>query len=158
MRHIISVLVENKFGVLARIAGLFSARGFNIDSLSVGETTDPTVSRMTIVTRGDDSVIEQVTKQLHKLINVIKVSDLTEGSVLEREMLLIRVSAEPEQRAELLRITEIFKAKVVDANPKTFTIEVTGDEEKVKAILMLLRPLGIKEVIRSGKIAITRGK
>ena len=158
MRHIISVLVENKFGVLARIAGLFSARGFNIDSLSVGETTDPTVSRMTIVTRGDDSVIEQVTKQLHKLINVIKVSDLIEGSVLEREMLLIRVSAEPEQRAELLRITEIFKAKVVDANPKTFTIEVTGDEEKVKAILMLLRPLGIKEVIRSGKIAITRGK
>ncbi|MFH0924327.1 MAG: acetolactate synthase small subunit [bacterium] len=158
MKHIISVLVENKFGVLARIVGLFSARGFNIDSLSVGETNDPDVSRMTIVTRGDDSVLEQITKQLNKLINVIKVIDLPEGSIVEREMLLIKVSAEPEQRAELMRITEIFKGKIVDANPKTFTIEVTGDDEKIEAMLTLLRPLGIKEVVRSGKIAIGRQK
>jgi acetolactate synthase-1/3 small subunit len=158
VNHIISVLVENKFGVLARIAGLFSGRGFNIESLSVAETTDPTVSRMTIVTRGDDRIIEQIEKQLNKLIDVIKVSDLTGSDFVEREMALIKVAVTPENRAEILGIVDIFRCKVVDASPKAFVIEATGDQNKIAAILNILKPLGIREVVRTGKVAISRGQ
>jgi acetolactate synthase-1/3 small subunit len=155
-KHTIAVLVENKFGVLSRVAGLFSARGYNIESLSVGETLDPTVSRMTLVVRGDQFVIEQVVKQLHKLIDVIKVSDLTQDSHVERELVLMRVNAEPQHRAEILRTADIFRAKVVDVTPTTFTLEVTGDETKLDAIIELLRPMGIQELVRTGKVAIAR--
>ena len=156
-KHTISVLVENKFGVLSRVAGLFSARGYNIESLSVGETLDPSVSRMTIVVRGDEFVIEQVTKQLHKLIDVIKVSDLTDDSHVERELVLVRVNAEPQLRAEILRTADIFRAKVIDVTPTSFTLEATGDEGKLEAFVELLRPMGIQEVVRTGKVAIARG-
>ena len=156
-KHTIAVLVENKFGVLSRVAGLFSARGYNIESLSVGETLDPTVSRMTLVVTGDEFVIEQVIKQLHKLIDVIKVTDLTQESHVEREMVLVRVNAEPANRAEILRTADIFRAKVVDVTPATFTLEVTGDEQKINAIVELLRPFGIQELVRTGKVAIARG-
>jgi len=155
-KHTIAVLVENKFGVLSRVAGLFSARGYNIESLSVGETLDPSMARMTLVVRGDEFVIEQVTKQLHKLIDVIKVSDLTEDDHVEREMILVRVNAEPSYRAEILRIADIFRAKVVDVTPLTYTLEVTGEESKLNAIVELLRPFGIQELVRTGKIAIAR--
>lgn len=158
MRHTISVFVENKFGVLARIAGLFSARGFNIDSLSVGETIDPTVSRMTIVSKGDDQIIEQVIKQLRRLIEVIKVIDLTQSDFVEREMVMIKVQANQSNRAEILRITDIFRGKIVDINPYTMTLEVTGDEGKIMALIDLLKPLGIKEIARTGKVSMARGK
>jgi acetolactate synthase-1/3 small subunit len=156
-KHTISVLVENKFGVLSRVAGLFSARGYNIESLSVGETLDPTVSRMTIMVHGDEFVIEQVMKQLHKLIDVIKVNDLTDEDHVERELVLIRVNAEPQHRAEILRTADIFRARVVDVTPLSFTLEATGDEEKLEAFIELLRPMGIQEIVRTGKVAITRG-
>jgi acetolactate synthase-1/3 small subunit len=156
-KHTISVLVENKFGVLSRVAGLFSARGYNIESLSVGETLDPSVSRMTIVVTGAEFVIEQVMKQLHKLIDVIKVNDLTDDSHVERELVLIRVNAEPQHRAEILRTADIFRARVIDVTPVSFVLEATGDEGKVEALLELLRPIGVQEVVRTGKIAITRG-
>ena len=156
-KHTIAVLVENRFGVLSRVAGLFSARGYNIESLSVGETLDPTVSRMTLVVRGDEFVIEQCIKQLHKLIDIIKVTDLTEENHVEREMMLVKVNAEPAFRAEILRIADIFRAKVVDVTPVTYTLEATGDESKVTAIVELLRPFGIQEVVRTGKVAIARG-
>ncbi len=156
-KHTIAVLVENRFGVLSRVAGLFSARGYNIVSLSVGETLDPTVSRMTLVVRGDEFVIEQVIKQLHKLIDVIKVTDLTEENHVEREMILVKVNAEPASRAEILRIADIFRAKVVDVTPTTYTLEATGDESKVTAIVELVRPFGIQELVRTGKVAIARG-
>ncbi|MBI5183026.1 MAG: acetolactate synthase small subunit [Nitrospinae bacterium] len=157
MRHTISVLVENEFGVLARIAGLFSGRGFNIESLCVAESIDPSISRMTIVTRGDDRIIEQITKQLNKLVDVIKVVDLTEEKFVDREMVLIKVNAEPSVREEILRITDIFRGKIVDVSPKTYTVEVTGDEDKIVAIIELLKPLGIKEIARTGRIAMSRG-
>jgi acetolactate synthase-1/3 small subunit len=156
-KHTIAVLVENKFGVLSRVAGLFSARGYNIESLSVGETLDPTVSRMTLVVRGDEFVIEQVMKQLHKLIDVIKVNDLTDDSHVERELVLIRVNAEPQHRAEVMRTADIFRARVIDVTPVSFVLEATGDEGKLEALIELLRPIGIQEVVRTGKIAITRG-
>jgi acetolactate synthase-1/3 small subunit len=156
-KHTISVLVENRFGVLSRVAGLFSARGYNIESLSVGETLDPAVSRMTLVVRGDEFVIEQVTKQLHKLIDVIKVSDLTDDSHVERELVLIRVNAEPQHRAEILRTGDIFRAKVVDVTPISFILEATGDTGKIEALIELLRPMGIQEIVRTGKVAIARG-
>jgi acetolactate synthase I/III small subunit len=156
-KHTIAVLVENKFGVLSRVAGLFSARGYNIESLSVGETLDPSVSRMTIVVRGDEFVIEQVTKQLHKLIDVIKVSDLTDDSHVERELVLIRVNAEPQHRAEILRTADIFRAKVIDVTAVSFTLEATGEEGKLEAFIELLRPIGIQELVRTGKVAIARG-
>jgi len=155
-RHTIAVLVENKFGVLSRVAGLFSARGYNIESLSVGETLDPTVSRMTLVVRGDEFVIEQAIKQLHKLIDVIKVSDLTADDHVERELVLVRVNADAQHRAEILRTADIFRAKVVDVTPATFTLEVTGDETKLDALIELLRPMGIQELVRTGKVAIAR--
>ena len=155
-RHILSLIVDNEPGVLARIAGLFSGRGFNIESLCVAETMDPTVSRITLVTRGDMSIIEQIKKQLNKLINVIKVRDLTGSSYVQRELLLIRVKASPENRAEILRMVDIFRARVVDVGSSSYTIEVTGDEGKVTAFLNLLRPLGIQEVARTGGIAMAR--
>ncbi len=156
-RHTIAVLVENRFGVLTRVAGLFSARGYNIESLSVGETQDPGVSRITIVTTGDDFIVEQIIKQLHRLIDIIKVIDLTGTSFVDREMVLIKVNAGASVRAEVLRISDIFRAKVVDVSAKTYTIEVTGDEGKIQAILGLLRPIGIKEIARTGKVALSRG-
>jgi len=156
MQHTISVLVTNRFGVLSRVSGLFSGRGFNIDSLSVAVTQDPTVSRMTIVTRGDDKIIEQITKQLNKLVDVIKVSDFTDQKFVERELALIKVQATTATRAELLGIVDIFRCKVVDVSPKTYTLEITGDYEKVEAIIEILKPLGIKEVVRTGRVAIAR--
>lgn len=156
MQHIISVLVENKFGVLSRVSGLFSGRGFNIESLSVGPTLDPTVSMMTIVTQGDDRIIEQITKQLNKLVDVIKVVDLTEKEYVERETALIKINTREQDRAEALRVADIFRAKIVDSTPNTYTIEITGDVQKIDAIINLLRPLGIKELIRTGRIAIAR--
>jgi acetolactate synthase-1/3 small subunit len=156
-KHTISVLVENKFGVLSRVAGLFSARGYNIESLSVGETLDPSMSRMTLVVTGDEFVIEQVMKQLHKLIDVIKVNDLTDEGHVERELVLIRVNAEPQHRAEIMRTADIFRAKVVDVTPLSFVLEATGDEGKLEALLELLRPMGIQEIVRTGKVAISRG-
>jgi acetolactate synthase-1/3 small subunit len=156
-KHTIAVMVENKFGVLSRVAGLFSARGYNIESLSVGETLDPTVSRMTLVVKGDAFIIEQVIKQLHKLVDVIKVTDLSEENHVEREMLLVKVNAEPAARAEILRIGDIFRAKVVDVTPNTYTLEVTGEESKIEAIIDLLRPFGIQELVRTGKVAVARG-
>jgi acetolactate synthase-1/3 small subunit len=156
MRHTISLLVENKFGVLSRIAGLFSGRGYNIESLSVGETIDPQISTMTIVTSGDDQIIEQINKQLNKLIDVIKVVDMTELAHVEREMVLIKVSPREEDKAEVLRITEIFRGRVVDSSQKTYTVEITGDEKKIEAIIELLKPMGIREFMRTGKIAIAR--
>ncbi len=156
MEHIISVAVENKFGVLSRVAGLFSGRGFNIESLSVAPTLDPSMSMMTIVTSGDDRIIEQIVKQLNKLIDVIKVVDLNETEFVERETALIKVFTKPEDRAEALRIADIFRANVVDSTSTTYTIEVTGDTKKISAIINLLQPLGIKELVRTGRVAIAR--
>lgn len=158
MRHTISVLVENKFGALARISGLFSGRGFNIESLSVAPTLDATTSRMTIVTRGDDKIIEQITKQLNKLIDVIKVIDFTGEDYVDREILMVKINAEPSNRAEILRMAEIFRGKIVDVSPKTYIIEVTGAEGKINAFIEMIRPLGIIEMARSGKVAMARGK
>ncbi len=157
-RHVFAVLVENRFGVLGRITGLFSARGFNIESLSVAETEDPTVSRITLVTEGNEKILEQVHKQLNKLIDVIKVTDLSEESHVDREMVLIKVNAEGDMRAEVKRIAEIFRGKIVDVTPKTYILEVTGDEGKIQAVINLLKPLGIREMVRTGKIAIARGQ
>ena len=157
-RHTFAVLVENQFGVLGRITGLFSARGFNIESLSVAETDDPSVSRITLVTAGDDMILEQVNKQLNRLIDVIKVTDLSEESHVDREMVLIKVNTEDFRRAEVFRVAEIFRAKIVDVTPKTYVLEVTGDEGKIRAVIDLLKPLGIKEMVRTGKIAIGRGQ
>ena len=156
MEHIISVLVENKFGVLSRIANLFSGRGYDIESLSVAPTLDASMSMMTIVTSGDDRIIEQIVKQLNKLIDVIKVVDLNESEFVEREMALIKVHTRQEDRAEALRIADVFRAKVVDSTPTTYTIEVTGDVNKVEAAINLLQPLGIKELVRTGRVAIAR--
>jgi acetolactate synthase-1/3 small subunit len=157
MQHTISVLVENEFGVLSRVASLFSGRGFNIDSLTVAPTNEDGMSRMTIVTRGDEQILEQITKQLNKLIDVIKVIDFTDGSGIEREMALVKVTAEDENRAEVLRIVDIFRAKIIDVTPKSYTIEATGNPVKIDAILDLLRPLGLKELVRTGAVAIGRG-
>ncbi len=158
MRHTISVLVDNKPGVLARIAGLFSGRGFNIESLSVNETLDPTMSQMTIVTRGDDRILEQINKQLNKLIDIIKVVDYESrgADFLERELALIKVSVDEQRRSEVLSIIDIFRCKVVDVSRTHYTIEVTGDEHKITALIDLLRPIGIKELVRSGKAAMSR--
>ncbi len=156
MKHTISVTVENKFGVLARIAGLFSGRGFNIESLSVGETLDPDISRMTIVTRGDDRIIEQVTKQLGKLVDVIKVADLMDTSFVDREMILVKISATDKTKADILRINEIFRGKIVDISPATYTFEITGDQGKIGAFIKLIQPFGVKEIVRTGKVAIIR--
>ncbi|PLY03674.1 MAG: acetolactate synthase small subunit [Desulfuromonas sp.] len=159
MKHTISVLVENEFGVLSRIVGLFSGRGFNINSLSVAPTLDPSISRMTLVTSGDDQIIEQINKQLNKLIDTIKVIDYTsEGHpYVERELALIKVNAEESTRAEVMRVVDIFRGKVIDVTPKSYTIEVMGAPDKVDAIIEILRPIGIKEVIRTGPAVLGRG-
>jgi acetolactate synthase-1/3 small subunit len=157
MKHTLAVLVENKSGVLSRVASLFSRRGYNIDSLAVGVTEDPSISRMTIVVQGDDHVLEQVTKQLNKLIDVIKVSDIGGDEAVERELALIKVAADVSTRTEIIQIADIFRAKIVDVAPKSMTVEVTGDEAKIQAIEKLLRQFGIKEMARTGKIALVRG-
>ncbi len=156
MRHTISLLVRNKPGVLAHIAGLFSARAYNIESLTVGETDDKSVSRMTIVTRGDDRIIEQVTKQLNKLIDIIKVTDLTTQPFVDRELVLLKVQSEGEKRSKIIEIADIFRSKIVNVGSKTLTVEITGDEEKIKAIIELLSPFGIREIARTGKVAMAR--
>lgn len=157
-RHTISLLVDNQPGVLSRIAGMFSGRGFNIESLCVAETVDPLVSRITLVTSGDELIIEQINKQLNKLLNVIKVQDLTGTNFVERETALIKVKASPAQKAEILRLVDIFKCKVVDVNTTSYIIEVTGTGEKLEALLKLLKPMGIKEIARTGTSALARNK
>jgi acetolactate synthase-1/3 small subunit len=156
-KHTLSVLVENAPGVLTRVAGLFARRGYNIDSLAVGRTDRDDVSRMTIVVEGDKSIIEQVTKQLHKLIDVIKISNITEDEYVDRELVMIKVAAEPSQRVEIMHIAGIFRARVVDLGSKTMTFECTGNEGKINAFEESLRPYGIKELVRTGKIALMRG-
>jgi acetolactate synthase I/III small subunit len=155
-KHIFSILVDNQPGVLSRVAGLFSGRGYNIESLCVAETIDPAISRITMVTMGDTQIIEQIKKQLFKLINVIKVYDLTDERSIQRELILIKVSAKANHRAEILRIVDIFRAKVVDVGSDHYTIEVTGTEDKIDAIITLLKPMGIKNITRSGRIALLR--
>jgi acetolactate synthase-1/3 small subunit len=156
MRHTISVLVENKFGVLVRIAGLFSGRGFNIDTLNVAPTQDETQSRMTIVVKGDEAVLEQIIKQLNKLVDVIKVQDFREGEYVDRELVLVKVGADAKTRPEIMQICDIFRAKIVDVAHKNLTIEITGTDSKVTAFLELMGPFGIRELTRTGKIAMSR--
>jgi len=156
MRHTISITVENRAGVLSRVVGLFSGRGFNIDSLSVGETIDPEISRITIVTTGDDRIIEQVAKQLNKLIDVIKVTDLTDLNFVDREMILVKISATDKTKAEVLRINDIFRGKIVDVSQASYTFEITGDEGKVEAFIKMVKPFGVKEIARTGKVAVSR--
>ena len=155
-KHVLSILVDNQPGVLSRIAGLFSSRGYNIESLCVAETINPLVSRITIATKGNKHLIEQIKKQLNKLINVIKVNDLTGTKFIQREMALIKVKAKPEIRAEILRMVDIFRYKVVDVNSKYYTVEATGDEDKITAFLNLLKPMNIREIARTGAIALAR--
>jgi len=157
-RHILSILVENQPGVLSRVAGLFSGRGFNIESLCVAETMDPEVSRITLVTNGDMGVVEQIKKQLNKLVDVLKVVDFTGGDSVEREMALVKVRAKPENRAEILRMVDIFRSRVVDVGAEYYTVELTGDKGKMMAFLNLLKPMGIKEIARTGALALAREK
>jgi acetolactate synthase-1/3 small subunit len=156
MRHTLSVLVENEPGVLSRVAGLFSGRGFNIESLNVAPTLEEGVSLMTIITEGDDLIVEQIIKQLRKLITVIKVVDLSYAQAVEREMVLLKVNAEEQHRAEILRIVDIFRCKVVDVSPTELSLEVTGDRGKIKALINLLQRFGIKEIARTGAVAMRR--
>ena len=156
MRHTISVLVENKFGALTRIAGLFSGRGYNIDTLNVAPTQDPSASRMTIVTRGDDATLEQIVKQLNKLVDVLKVIDFRDGEYVDRELALVKVAVDSMSRAEVMQITDIFRAKIVDVQPKTVTIEITGSEDKVEKFIDLMRAFGIVDLTRTGKVALPR--
>ena len=156
MRHTISVLVENKFGALTRIAGLFSGRGYNIDTLNVAPTQDPSASRMTIVTRGDDATLEQIVKQLNKLVNVLKVIDFRDGEYVDRELALVKVEVDSKSRAEVMQITDIFRAKIVDVQPKSLTIEITGSEDKVEKFIDLMRTFGIVDLTRTGKVAMPR--
>ena len=156
MRHTISVLVENKFGVLTRVAGLFSGRGYNIDTLNVAPTHDATASRMTIVTRGDDATVEQIIKQLNKLPDVLKVQDFRVDEYVDRELVLVKVTVDAKSRAEVMQITDIFRAKIVDVQPKTLTIEITGNESKVEKFIGLMQPFGIVDLTRTGKVAMPR--
>ncbi len=157
MKHTITATVVNKVGVLVRIAGLFSSRGFNIDSLNVGETEDPNLSRLTIVVKGDDAVLEQVRKQLGRVIDVIKVNDLTHQPYVERDMVLVKVNVPPGKRGDILEVVNIFRGKVVDVGQKDIIVELAGTEDKVEAMMKLLRPYGIKETARTGQIAMIRG-
>jgi acetolactate synthase I/III small subunit len=157
MNHTLSVLVENKPGVLTRVTSLFSRRGFNIDSLAVGPTEDPTLSRITIVVRAEDTPIEQITKQLHKLINVIKIQDLDPAESIDRELVLFKVNAAPERRHEIIEIANVFRAKIIDVGRNSLTIEATGSADKIEAMEDLFRAYGIKELARTGKIALARG-
>jgi acetolactate synthase-1/3 small subunit len=157
MRHTISVLVENKFGVLTRVAGLFSGRGYNIDSLNVAPTHDPGFSRMTIVTHGDEATLDQIVKQLNKLPNIIKVQDFRDGNeYVDRELLLVKVGVDSKSRAEVMQITDIFRAKIVDVQPKSLTIEITGTDSKVEKFLDLMKSFGVQEITRTGKTALPR--
>jgi len=156
MRHTISVLVENKFGVLVRVSGLFSGRGYNIDTLNVGPTHEPTISRMTIVTRGDDATIEQIVRQLNKLVDVIEVLDYREAEYIDRELVLVKVAVHSKSRAEVMQITDIFRAKIVDVQPKSLTIEITGNESKVEKFIDLMKAFGVVELSRTGKVALPR--
>jgi acetolactate synthase I/III small subunit len=158
MRHIISALVENRPGVLAKIAALVRARGYNIDSLSVGETDDPTTSRMTFAVIGDDRILEQVTKQLNRLIDVIKVLDFTGRDFVERELVLVKVSCLPGQRGQIIELMDIFRGRICDLSPASVTVEATGAENKIEALIELLRPYGIKEIARTGLVALLRGE
>jgi acetolactate synthase-1/3 small subunit len=156
MRHTISVLVENKFGVLTRVAGLFSGRGYNIDTLNVAPTMDPKISRMTIVTRGDDATLEQIIKQLDKLINVLEVIDFRDGEYVDRELALVKVKVDAKTRSEVMQITDIFRAKIVDVQSKSLTIEITGGESKVEKFIALMSTFGVLELTRTGKVALPR--
>ena len=156
MRHTLSVLVENKFGVLARIAGMFSGRGFNIDTVNVGPTLDPNTSRMTLVVRGDDAVLEQVTKQLNKLVDVISIEDFRDDQYVDRELVLMRVKVDANTRSEVMQICDVFRAKIVDVQHKNFLIEVTGHEGKINKFMRLMHNFGISDVARTGKVAMSR--
>ena len=156
MRHTISVLVENKFGVLTRVAGMFSGRGYNIDSLNVAPTHDPKLSRMTLVARGDDATVEQIVKQLQKLINVIEVTDFRDYEYVDRELVLVKVKVSGKSRSEVMQITDIFRAKIADVQPKSMTIEVTGNENKVTKFIELMENFGVIELTRTGKVALPR--
>jgi len=156
MRHTISVLVENKFGVLTRVAGLFSGRGYNIDTLNVGPTHDPKTSRMTIVTRGDDATIEQIVKQLNKLVNVLEVQDFRDADYVDRELVLVKVKVDSKTRAEVMQIADIFRAKIVDVQPQSLTVEITGNESKVEKFLELMSTFGVTGLTRTGKVALPR--
>ncbi|MDD6181476.1 MAG: acetolactate synthase small subunit [Desulfovibrionaceae bacterium] len=156
MRHVLSVLVENEPGVLSRVAGLFSGRGFNIESLNVAPTLESGVSHMTVTTSGDEQIVEQIIKQLHKLVTVIKVVDFNELAAVEREMMLLKVQAESSMRGEILRMVDIFRCKVVDVSPNEMTIEATGNAEKLQAIISLFQRFGIKELARTGSVAMRR--
>ena len=157
MKHVISVLVENKVGVLSRITGLFSGRGFNIESLAVGETENVDISRMTIVVSGDDSILEQVRKQLGKVVDTIKVTDYTGTDYVERNLILIKVSALPGKRNEIIELVDVFRGKIIDVGQKDMIVEISGPEDRLEAVINLLRPFGIKEVTRTGRIAMNRG-
>ena len=156
MQHTISILVENKFGVLTRVAGLFSGRGYNIDTLNVGPTQDPALSRMTVVTHGDDATLEQIVKQLNKLPNVLKVPSFQEGEYVDRELVLAKVKVDSASRAEVMQITDIFRAKIVDVQPRTLTIEITGSSSKVEKFLDLMKTFGVVELTRTGQVAMPR--
>ena len=156
MRHTISVLVENTFGVLTRVAGMFSGRGYNIDSLNVAPTHDPEKSRMTIVTRGDDATVEQIVRQLYKLVNVLEITDFREHEYIDRELVMVRVKATAKNRSEVMQITDIFRAKLVDVQSKTMTIEVTGNESKVNKFVALMDNFGVLDLTRTGKVALPR--
>jgi len=158
VKHIISALVQNETGVLAHISGLFAGRGFNIDSLAVGETEDPAVSRMTIVASGDEQILEQIVKQLRKVITVIKVQDFSGGSYVERDLMLVKVNAPPARRAELVQLAQLFRGRVVDVGANELMVELSGPEAKIEAFLSLVRPYGIKETCRTGRVAMLRGK
>ncbi|MDR2537478.1 MAG: acetolactate synthase small subunit, partial [Treponema sp.] len=156
-QHIVSALVENRAGTLSRVSGLFSRRGFNIDSLTVGETEDKLISRMTIAVSGDDAALEQITKQLSKLVDVIAVRELQSGSCIRREIMLVKVNATEQTRAVVLEIADIFRSRIIDVSPSTITLEATGDIEKLDGLLLLLRPHGIMELARTGLVALERG-
>jgi acetolactate synthase-1/3 small subunit len=158
MRHIIAVLLENESGALARVVGLFAQRGYNIDSLTVAATEDPTLSRLTLVTRGDDQVIEQITKQLHKLIEVVKLVDLSESAHIERELMMVKVKASGEQREEIKRCADIFRGQIIDVSPTTYTIQVVGTSEKLEAFIEAISHSQILEVVRTGVSGISRGE
>lgn len=157
-KYTLSMLVDNQPGVLSRITGLFSGRGFNIESLCVAETTDPLISRITLVTTGDTMIVEQIKKQLNKLINIIKVLDFTDTPFVQRELALIKIRAKPDHRAEILRMVDIFRSRIVDVSAEYYIVEVTGDEDKISAFLNLLKPMGIKEIARTGAIALARDR
>jgi len=155
-RHTISVLVENKFGVLTRVTGLFSGRGYNIDTLNVAPTHDESLSRMTIVTRGDDATVEQIVKLLDKLVDVVRVIEFRKGSYIDRELVLVRVKADPSNRAEVCQLAELFRANIVDVQPDSVTIEITGGEQKIEKFLLLMKDFGILDLTRTGQVALPR--